>query len=138
MDKLISAEEMAGEWLDAHQGRMWGSDPESLTRLIQDDREAHEKLICERVEEALRVAGFHQPAVSIVLDAICSAVAKPPETTRERLGRKLYDEMWYGKIPNTEWDDLDVPTQKIHCDRAAVVQAELAKIQEEDRSALDP
>ncbi len=57
------------------------------------------------------------------------AVAKPEETLLDRLGRVL----WNAQYPNGPWDPVPEMVKKQFCDRAAAVQAELAKIEEEAR-----
>ena len=69
---------------------------------------------------------FTDPVSIGLLDTI-RAVAKPPETPRERLGRVLCERT----NPDYAWSDFGKLDRDIWCDRAEAVRQEIAKMEAE-------
>ena len=122
--KLRPVEEVA-------QGLYGRSHDERIER-AQADREATVEACAEAFATYIRDIIGGKPSQRAI-DAIL-AVAKPPESTRERLGRALY-KAWVAQVcddmPPAEWHDLTDGSQEQEMEMAAAVQAELALIQEE-------
>ncbi len=121
MSKLRSAESYMKQWGCSGKPSEW---PGIL-------REIHEEVV-QACADAFRLAaserGFraHDGLVEFGIDTIL-AVAKPPETDRDRLGRVL----WEATCPGGKLSDLTPLEIKLFCDRAAAVIAEQRNMEAE-------
>ena len=120
MDKLRSAEELWNLIADPH------ITDEQVLKLLND----HTVRVTQACADAytVKVRAHGGIIVNSYVDAIL-AVVQPQETVRERLGRVL----WNAQYPNGPWDPVPEMVKEQFCDRAAAVQAELAKIKEEQK-----
>jgi len=126
--KLQSAEEVWREFCALSEDvERRASLREIMIPLIEADREALGEVIIEALKGVV-FGGGNKVAAAV------RAIAKPPESTRERLGRALY-KAWVAQVcddmPPAEWHDLTDGSQEQEMEMAAAVQAELALIQEE-------
>ncbi len=133
MDKLKPVEEVR-EALGGVPRRTRESWDTETDKILQADREAHADKIDHDV--VILFAKHGRPADSVLVMGISKtihAVAAPPETERERLGRVLWEALHPSIDTGIPWCDLDQPTIDKYCTTAATITAEQAKIKEEAR-----
>ena len=119
MSELRPAEEVMKD--------VWGIGEDEITPIIQADREAHGRLIWEKIEPLLTdMMGGECDQVDEI-GRIILAVSKPQETLRERLGRRIYS-IW---SMNNDWPGAAADTKGRYMDCADAVLDELDKIEEE-------
>lgn len=108
----------------------------TLTEILQAEREAVVARDADVAMSVIRasIADSTRNIDATWLFSLCEqvgkailATAKPPETTRERLGRVL----WGYKNRSYAWEEMPLHERETYCDQAEAVQAELAKIQED-------
>ena len=124
MDKLRPVEDVWDELSEPE------ATDEDVLGIIQADRDETVLLCVEAAVTAITEYCKGTVSYEPIREAIY-AVAKPPETERERLGRKLW-ESW-PKFAVTHWGEVLEDVKESYRKGAAVVQAELAKIQEEQK-----
>ena len=124
MDKLRPVAEVAdaGGWIH-YQDRV---------ELIQAERDAIVQACADvAIDVAEDVIHPLEQTKMLIRQAIL-AVAVPPETMREQLGRTLY-KSFRRVMSSTEWDELSDYDRESYCDHAEVFIAELDKIREEQK-----
>ena len=117
--KLRPVEEVAGgsAWME-HRQRV---------EMLQADREATVKACAEAFATYIRDIIGGKPSQRAI-DAIL-AVAKPPESTRERLARVMWERRPYRGY---SWADATQELRDSWMEDIDAVQAELAKIRKEE------
>lgn len=122
MDKLRSAEELWNRLAKV----------EITDREVIDEINAYASEVaraCADAYEAAELDGLSYPGdASEKIKQAILAVAKPLETTRERLGRVLYGLVWVG---GAEWDGQPGPYKERYINIASALLAEQDKIRKE-------
>ena len=133
---MRSAEELWEEYQDtaANGG---GVCRELFVEVINADRAEVEAATVQRCVKIVNDEWWYglggafneKPRDSIV--AAIRAVATPPESPRERLGRVL----WEATLPSASWENATTFDQDEMCNRADAVRQEIAKMEEEAKNA---